>query len=334
MSISAQDQIDRPRDTGQPSVWVQTTAGAQDDQGYVTRASPTSQGTYWSTSTPRYISQQHPTTNFSPGYRNGYTQSHNTSHSTYQTTRPRRTNVRALPRGQGAYIEGDYIPGQNLHYSAIDVSFYVRSRSFFTVGRVFAVMWNETASETANVTVPPVDYTTSSVINRVRYRDNFVYTNVRRFVVVKAKTEFCFACPIFTYSNRGTTKRGVRPEEHAIVFTSGYEPQLVQGETGITKPSISVVQEEGSPPLNIASRIYFGIHHPVQYNVRVKDIGHVPQEQVSTLVGIWREEDDKDSGQSQDVTDNAERPELDPVYEEQPAQGAHGAYDRYVYSSQ
>jgi hypothetical protein len=234
------------------------------------------------------------------------------------------TPGRALPRGKGAIIEGSYVQGQNLHYEEIDSSFFVRSRSFFSVGRVFAVMWNETAS----VTAAPVDYTTSTSINQVKYADNYVYTNVRRFIVVRDKQEFCFGCPIFTYSGRATLKKGVRPNEHAIAYTWGRSPQLLDGETGITKIPISVVKSETGPSLHIASRIYFGIHHPIQYNVKVKDIGYVPQQDIPNLIGNWREEDDKESSQAQDVTANAERDELAPANEAQP-QGAYNVTDEH-----
>jgi hypothetical protein len=53
-------------------------------------------------------------------------------------------------------------------------------------------MMNETAGSTRK-TPSAVDYNTSTSINQVKYLDNFVYTNVRRFVVVRQKHEFCFA---------------------------------------------------------------------------------------------------------------------------------------------
>ncbi|KAF2625107.1 hypothetical protein BU25DRAFT_372725 [Macroventuria anomochaeta] len=207
-----------------------------------------------------------------------------------------------LPRGEGPAIHGDYIPGgQSLHYEELDYSFQVRSSSFFSEGRAFAVMWNETAG----ATLKPVDYNTSRSLSEVKHAGNIVYTNVRRFVVVRRKREFCFACPIFTYSQRGTTKNGVRASEHAIVHSWGKSPQLIQGEIGITKPSIAIVMAEGVPPLHFASRIYFGIHHPIQYNVKVKDIGYVPSDQVHTLIGNWTEENEG-TNQASDVTANAD----------------------------
>lgn len=57
---------------------------------------------------------------------------------------------------------------------------------------------------------------------------------------------------------------------------------------------------EGS--LSLASRIYFGIHHPIQFNVKVKDIGHVHPDWLPTFLGYWKMENGKDSQQSPDLT--------------------------------
>jgi hypothetical protein len=49
---------------------------------------------------------------------------------------------------------------------------------------------------------------------------------------------------------------------------------------------------DGEKPLAQASRIYFGIHHPIQYNVKVKDLGYVHPDQIATFLGYWRMEND------------------------------------------
>jgi hypothetical protein len=51
-----------------------------------------------------------------------------------------------------------------------------------------------------------------------------------------------------------------------------------------------MVMAEGQARLPIASRIYFGIQHPVQYNVKVKDLGYVREDCVATLLGYWHME--------------------------------------------
>jgi hypothetical protein len=88
-------------------------------------------------------------------------------------------------------------------------AFFVRSKPFFhegkvvslllsedpstNIGKVFAVIMNETAGSNATASNHATDYNTSRSINAVKYQDNIVHTNVRRFVVVRQKREFCFA---------------------------------------------------------------------------------------------------------------------------------------------
>ncbi|EDU42931.1 conserved hypothetical protein [Pyrenophora tritici-repentis Pt-1C-BFP] len=108
-------------------------------------------------------------------------------------------------------------------------------------------------------------------ITTIRFGE-MVHAQIRRFIVVQQKREFCYALPIFTYNKQGTKKPGVVPSEHAIAYSYGYEPILLPGEARLEKDPICIVSND-SEPLSTASRIYFGIHHPIQYNVKVKDLG-------------------------------------------------------------
>ncbi|KAJ4374887.1 hypothetical protein N0V83_001965 [Neocucurbitaria cava] len=121
--------------------------------------------------------------------------------------------------------------------------------------------------------------------------------------------------------NQATLRRGVRPEEHGIVYTYGRSPELIEGETGITKYSIAVVMAAGEQAFHTTSRIYYGIHHPIQYNVKVRDKGTVLDEHIPALIGNWKEEDDGEgSRQAPEVTAMAEEPDFpeavgyDPLY--------------------
>lgn len=108
--------------------------------------------------------------------------------------------------------------------------------------------------------------------------------------------------PIFTYNNQGTKKSGVEPDEHAVAYTYGKAPTLLPGEDELSKDPICIVMNEGEKPLSIASRIFFGIHHPIQYNVKVKDLGYVHPDHLVNLLGYWAMEAKEDSHQDQDVT--------------------------------
>ena len=130
-------------------------------------------------------------------------------------------------------------------------------------------------------------------------------TSLQCFIIVRRKREFRFAYPIFTYSGHGTTKPGVRASEHAVVHSWNEPARVLQGETGITKPPVVVVMAQGERSLHIASRIYFGIHHSIQYDVKVKVIGYVPSDQVHTLIGSWQAEN-QGTNQASDVTAEAD----------------------------
>jgi hypothetical protein len=51
----------------------------------------------------------------------------------------------------------------------------------------------------------------------------------------------------------------------------------------------------GAALLDIASRVHYGIHHPIQYKVKVKDVGQVLQQHLSTLIGYWRTESESET---------------------------------------
>jgi hypothetical protein len=93
----------------------------------------------------------------------------------------------------------------------------------------------------------------------------------------------------------------VRPDEHAIAYSYGYSPQLVPGELELRKHPIGVVMHDGERMLSVASRIYFGIHHPIQYNVKVKDLGYVHPEYMATFLGYWKMENGYASEQDLEV---------------------------------
>ena len=205
------------------------------------------------------------------------------------------TSSNVLPRGIGGTITANDLGSSNAPHGAVDPSHMKRKPNFFCEGRVLAVVWNETAGTNATDYNTSKSYNNQRVqknINSVLYTDNYVYTEQRRFVVVRRMPEFCYACPIFTYGGQGTLKKGVRAEQHAVAYSTSQEAQAFKDEIGkITKRPIGVVMESGEPDLHIASRIYFGIHHPIQYNVRVKNIGRVREKDMPNLIGYWKEED-------------------------------------------
>ncbi|KAL6710624.1 hypothetical protein ACN47E_008672 [Coniothyrium glycines] len=209
------------------------------------------------------------------------------------------SSATAQPVRQGVPVRGWYNPKKpqkNSYCEPLDPSYYVRDGKFFKVGKVFSVLFTEAAG--TNVT------SYNKAFSAVIYGE-LAHTQIRRFIVVKQKREYCFAVPIFTYGNQGTKKHGVVAKEHSIVYTIGYRPTLLENEIGIIKEPIAVVNAAGLPALSIASRIYFGIHHPIQFNVKVKDLGDVYPPHLVNLKGYWNMENLNDTDQDIEVTAQA-----------------------------
>lgn len=93
--------------------------------------------------------------------------------------------------------------------------------------------------------------------------------------------------PIYTYGDRATTKPGVFASEHAVVYSLPGKPTLIKGEDNQLKRPIPVKMASGVQALTQTSRIYLGIVHPIQYNIRVKEIGQVPASHLPTLIEDW-----------------------------------------------
>jgi len=174
------------------------------------------------------------------------------------------------------------ITGTPGEVETLDPSYRVQKSKFFKQGKMFALLYSEALGNNAQL----LD---NANVSTVRY-GQYVYSQIRRFVVVQEKRGFCYACPIFTYGGRATTKSGVKPSEHAIIHIQGEWPRLMQGETTLEKKPIAVVPAAPDVKLSAASRINFGIHHPIQHNVKVKDLGTVCNEDMPTLIGYWRME--------------------------------------------
>ncbi|KAF2015629.1 hypothetical protein BU24DRAFT_182213 [Aaosphaeria arxii CBS 175.79] len=165
--------------------------------------------------------------------------------------------------------------------STLDPEFKIQQVGFFTVGRMFATLFTEAYGSTAT------SYNDS--VSFVKFGEQ-VYTQIRRFIVVRAprRNGHCYACPVFTYEGRATTKRGVDPYEHAIAYSVGNTALRLPGER--VDKTIGVIMKDGEPALTDTSRLRFGIYHPIQLNVKVKDLGMVQPEDMQNLVAWWREE--------------------------------------------
>jgi hypothetical protein len=211
------------------------------------------------------------------------------------------SNTGSPPYVGKSHHQNDVIRGTPGKSELLDPSYSMRegadAHRFFVIGRVFAVLWTETAGDTIA--------RQAGTEGTVRFHNDAitigrfgqpVYSQIRRFVIVKVRVKghFVYACPISTYSRRGTLKFGCYPAEHAIVYFSNTVPQYVEGEygNGMTKEPIEVIPTDPSDTMHPASRLRFGKSYPVEWNVKVKDIGKVHPAHISKLLQYYKEEED------------------------------------------
>lgn len=123
------------------------------------------------------------------------------------------------------------------------------------------------------------------------------------------------------------------PNEHAIAYSDGYTPTLVEHEAPLRKDPICVVDAEGVEPLRIASRIFFGIHHPIQHNVKVKDLGQVHSRDVQKLRGYFNMAMQETTGQGVEDTATGFQEEQQRAIAPRPVHGTASTQNHSNYMS-
>ncbi|KAL5371839.1 hypothetical protein DPSP01_013954 [Paraphaeosphaeria sporulosa] len=199
---------------------------------------------------------------------------------------------------QPNFIRGD---PENGWTEGLDSSYRMRTGSeaynFFRVGKVFSMLHIQAAS--ANELAPISDN-----ITVVKYGER-AFSQIRRFVIVEVRRGYVYACPISTYSRRGTLKHGCVPSEHSVVYLSGTAPTTFAGEMegGLCKEPIAVIPADVSVQMHPASRIHYAKSYPIEMNVKVKDIGDVEPAHLSLILRYYREENSfQDNGSNTSYT--------------------------------
>lgn len=183
----------------------------------------------------------------------------------------------------------------------LDSRYRLRSnaKEFFVFGRVFALLWHESAG---NKTLAEEEVNRSISRAVVRGRpisysqgpyNEYIYTSIRRMVVVLQKSGYCLAVPIITYGGRGVMKLGLQPQEieaHAVIHDAKLRPDIPAAEAALLlKDPIGVDMQQGQT-LAPTSRINFGKVHTVEWNLKVMNVGLVNKRSMPKLEAYWKEE--------------------------------------------
>ncbi|KAF3053010.1 hypothetical protein E8E11_010764 [Didymella keratinophila] len=198
-------------------------------------------------------------------------------------------------------------------YEIFDTRYRVRTRAeahqFFTKGRVLAMLWAETQSETSARNFGNGTENTAITVGRF---GQGVFSQIRRFVVVRVnrKEHFVYGCAITTYGGKGVLKGGptggCNASDHSVVYMSGSQPVQYAGEAekGLSKDPIMIEPSDPSETMHPASRLRYGKMYAIEWNVKFRDIGMVAKHDRAKVLKYFKES--QDSGFDPDTEDEAD----------------------------
>jgi hypothetical protein len=162
-------------------------------------------------------------------------------------------------------------------------------KKFFTVGKVFLVLWVEPMGESLMTNFVP-----GESVGRFGER---VYSKVRRFIVIRQAENYCTCLPIMSYGKRGVGKPGVKKSEHSIVYTTKDPPLPLpdempsRGEESMRPQAIRIDVDDPTSKLDAESRLDYGKVYTIQHNIKVKSFGKVNPRSMNAMVhqfgNVW-----------------------------------------------
>jgi hypothetical protein len=121
----------------------------------------------------------------------------------------------------------------------------------------------------------------------------------------RTPTDISLVSPVKTYTYRGTAKPDVRPNQHAIIYTTE-KPELLEGEKELIKKPLRMLPDTPRERLDRASRIDFGSPVTVQHNLKIKYHGKIYKKHMHRLKDYYNFENHVDEGHGYIDTDYSE----------------------------
>ncbi|KIX93187.1 uncharacterized protein Z520_11041 [Fonsecaea multimorphosa CBS 102226] len=177
----------------------------------------------------------------------------------------------------------------------MEPGYRIRESKWFSFGRVFKMLWHDNATgfkvhaNTTSIKQPGDDtgHITQGPLGQT------IYSQIRRFAVVKKGHGFSWAIPINTYHEKGTTRKSFDKHDrqaHAIIYLEGTKPESLPEEGELRKEPIEVVGASGDNKLHKASRIRFDKVFTIEHNVLVKNVGRISKDSMPYFSSYWREQ--------------------------------------------
>ena len=168
----------------------------------------------------------------------------------------------------------------------LEPGFHVKDSKWFSVGRVFIMLWHENATG-ANRYLQDVDHTTEGPYGQR------IYSHVRRFAVVRQCHGFSWAVPVNTYHGKGIGRPGFNEDDHkahAIIYMERTKPVRLPGEPEMEKHPIMVEYTSDDKKLHDASRVRFDKVFSIEHNVKVKNVGRISKKSMAWFSYYWQME--------------------------------------------
>jgi hypothetical protein len=183
--------------------------------------------------------------------------------------------------GAPSIAEGKFdMRGTDGDREALDHRYHLRpdAAKFFTIGRVFAMLWQE-------------DKESFEPVIAGRFQER-IFSRIRRLAVVKADHGFCLCIPINTYGGQGVLIKGLNRrdrEAHAIIHMDNTNPGSTSEEKRLmVKEPIAVHPAAPNQKLDIMSRLNFAKICIVEWNVKVMNVGEVTKDSMPLFTRYWR----------------------------------------------
>jgi hypothetical protein len=92
---------------------------------------------------------------------------------------------------------------------------------------------------------------------------------------------------------QGTTKPGIKPEHHAIIYSSEIAPRELPGEQGLVRRPIRIEQLRPTDTLAPQSRLNYAKVYTVEHNIKVRFIGRIHRDSEHTFFTDFQRTIDK-----------------------------------------
>lgn len=190
----------------------------------------------------------------------------------------------------------------------LNKQYFVRHSRFYTVGRVFAVLWHENFNEAGAATTYKKTGQTyvSNKVSRGPYGEP-IYSSIRRMVVVREDHGFCVCIQINTYGGRGLVKFGPDSKDvhmHSRIYMDHKAPKWLDAEPISKKKDIAVRRSSLEQRLSPASRVCYSRPHTVEHTVKSMDVGIVDSKSLASLLSQYAKENQVVSPEKVATSDN------------------------------